>query len=265
MTMRWGDWMGPILADPQADAPRLAFAEAIRGEDPRRATLIEAQLRYAAAERAEDDSVYGQLYAAAEALLRPEDQGDLPAQSLRPILRRGFVQHLTTDAAIWRERAAAVRAQHPILELSLTRAEGHLGDLLAAGALEGLVSLDLTGSRVGDEGAALLAEAPGLSTLRWLDLRWTGVSRQGLDRLCASPLGRRLRWLHLRLPGEDAPHDEPVDEEGRLIEFLAQPLGTELEARHGPLPFLHHRPRRLRFFPPSMSRFVGDDPTRERE
>ncbi len=88
---------------------------------------------------------------------------------------------------------------------------------------------------------------------------------QGLDRLCASPLGRRLRWLHLRLPGEGTPHDEPIEEEGRLIEFLAQPLGMELEARHGPLPFLHVHPRRLRFFPPSMSRFVGENATRDRE
>lgn len=261
----WIERMGPIRADPQADAPRIAFAEAIRDEDPRRAALIEAQLRYAAAERAEDDSAYGQLYAAAEALLRPEDAAGLPALGLRPILRRGFVQHITADAGLWLARGAEVRAQHPILELSLGKAEAHLPALLAQRALDGIVSLDLAGSRVGDEGAALLADAPGLSTLRWLDLRRNGVSRQGLDRLCASPLGRRLRWLHLRLPGEGTPHDEPIEEEGRLIEFLAPPLGMELEARHGPLPFLHAHPRRLRFFPPSMSRFVGDDATRDRE
>lgn len=249
--------LAPILARPQEDGPRLAAADALTS-DPGRAEFIRLQVRRAAAERAFDDRQLGVLLSEESRLERPDFDDGVRSLGVEVTLRRGFVQHVIADAGVFIMRAAAIRAAAPVLELSLSRAELHLDLLFGTELLNGIASLDLTSSRLGDAGVRALANSPYLQDLRWLDLRWNGVSRAGLDALCRSPLVSRLRWLNVSGPDFSAPHDEPIDEDGRLVDFQSTDLGLELESLHGPQPWMHYHPRRLRFFPPSMGQFIAE-------
>ncbi|MBT9559711.1 MAG: TIGR02996 domain-containing protein [Myxococcales bacterium] len=249
--------LAPILASPTDDRPRLTAADALTG-DRARADFIRLQVRRAAAERAMDDSQLGTMLADEKRLERPDFDDGVGALGVSATLKRGFVQHVKTDAGVFIMRADAIRKVAPLLELSLSKAELHLDVLFDTGILDGIVSLDLIESRIGDAGAERLARSKHLTSLRWLDLRRNGLTRAGLDSLCASPLSSRLRWLHVAGNGISAPHDQPVEEDGRLIDFEETELGRELEAQHGPLRWLHHRATRLRFHPPSMSHFILD-------
>lgn len=249
--------LAPILASPTDDRPRLAAADALTG-DRARADFIRLQVRRAAAERAMDDSQLGVMLAEERRLERPDFDDGVGALGVSATVKRGFVQHVKADAGVFIMRADAIRKVAPLLELSLSKAELHLDVLCDTGILDGIVSLDLIESRIGDAGAERLARSKHLTSLRWLDLRRNGLTRAGLDALCASPLSSRLRWLHVAGNGISAPHDQPVEEDGRLIDFEGTELGRELEAQHGPLRWLHHHATRLRFHPPSMSHFILD-------
>jgi uncharacterized protein (TIGR02996 family) len=67
--------------------------------------------------------------------------------------------------------------------------------LFASEHLRSLVHLDLSGTRMGTEGAVALATAEGWDRLRTLRLWGTGLDRDGVRALLASPNLQHLTWL----------------------------------------------------------------------
>lgn len=72
-----------------------------------------------------------------------------------------------------------------------------VGFLPLIAALPELRELDLTGCRVGDAGAELLANTPALKNLRFLDLESNDITGAGASALIASPHLTGLAVLHL--------------------------------------------------------------------
>lgn len=70
--------------------------------------------------------------------------------------------------------------------------------LAASRYLHGLLALLLPRNALGDEGVALLAQAPWLDSLTTLDLTDNGLSDRAARSLAASPYLRNLQVLHMR-------------------------------------------------------------------
>lgn len=249
----------PILENPLDDRPRLSAADALEKRGDPRAELIRVQVRRAELERTETDGAELSELVGREVALLGRLSSTLDSNIRARVSDigwgRGFVQYVRADAGNFIVQEDALRAMAPILEVGLTRAELHLDVLFGTAILAPFKALDLSGSHVGDAGAAAIAGSPHLSGLTWLDLRGNGVTRAGLAALCQSRTLPSLRWLYVDGVDFEPPNDQPVDEDGRLIDWITTELGDELEAAHGPLAWLHYRPRRLRFFPPRRSRF----------
>lgn len=227
--------MGQVLAAPAADAPRLAFADAIEGEDPARAALVRAQCAQAGLELG---APAWDLGVRAENLLRPHSAGhgpgvfdDDPERSLHAdcsglggdwvpetvrraalacSIRRGFADGLLIEAEQLVAHAAAIFDAAPITHLAIPRlrtlgprdvgAPAQLDALRAVLALPQLsrvTSLAFHGFDMGDAGAALLAESTGLGAVARLDLTGNRLTPADVSALAASPAIAQLRTLVL--------------------------------------------------------------------
>lgn len=221
-----------VLANPQADAPRLAYAAL---GDPR-AEVIRAQfearvLRRAGKlpEAAGPDGRARQLIAAQPAWTVP-----LEALGARAVsFDRGFPSGITIDAATWLARGRELYETAPITQLTLGEVTR---EALASPLLAQIDSLAIVGQRLADDDAIALANNPAASKLRVLDLRDNAIDERGVEAIAT-----KLRALeHVELRGN--PYD-PVDvlddvSETRR-EYVSTALGRALEAKLGPLPWLH--------------------------
>ncbi|MFO0555922.1 MAG: TIGR02996 domain-containing protein [Polyangiaceae bacterium] len=92
--------------------------------------------------------------------------------------------------------------------LTLSCADGAFAEALVEGQLRSLVTLTLTGTNLGDQGATALAKCEALSKLERLFLTRADISDEGLTALAGS------RWLSkltlLTLGGNDGITDEGV-------------------------------------------------------
>jgi len=244
--------LAAVLADPDADAPRRAFAAAKDAQGDPWGAFIRMQLDEAA--EADPDSprrtmlrvrageierVHGASFAAA---IAPWVHGYE--------LHRGFVELVTLPARAFLDHAPELFARAPIQHLTLTSLSGAAAELFASPHLARIRSLDLGQCGLGDADAERLAGSPHLGALRWLSLALNRVDRDGVEALAASPHLPELRWAGFfgnpADPGEQYAHDQ-----GFIVESWLPPLGEELEARHGRLRWLHHEARRTTDLPPS--------------
>lgn len=139
-----------VLADPDADAPRLAFADYCdRLRDPR-GPWIRAQLADATAE------VPAAIHAAAHALFAAVSGEDL-------VWRRGFVEGLSLAGRAFITFGPWILRQTPLRELRLVAVQPYLGELAATAHLANLRTLDLRGNRIGSAWLATLLASPYLA------------------------------------------------------------------------------------------------------
>ena len=236
-----------ILADPDADEPRRAYMEwAARRGDPR-GDFIRVQLELAEARRRNAQvAEWGPLYRASQASL--ERHGALWRQPLeqlviedliyQPSFRRGFIEDVTMDAAMFERAAPRVYALAPVRYVSL-RAIVATPSALASPHLERIVSLDLSGRGVDDATIMALAGSPYARRLTWLDVSVNKIGTTGLEAIASSPYLRGLRFVNF--VGNEAP--DPTEEYGNEGEWIVSTseteLGRELEERHGYLAWLH--------------------------
>lgn len=126
----------------------------------------------------------------------------LTAAEAEALLSTPQLPELTELALVGCElTAASVHAlRHPRLT-TLDLSENLAGPALAAAVVNaapaGVRELHLARTRVGDEGAALLANSPWAAGLRRLGLRGTTITDSGAEALAASPYLRNLEWLNL--------------------------------------------------------------------
>jgi uncharacterized protein (TIGR02996 family) len=218
-----------VLAEPDADSPRLAYARWLEGHGrPERAEFIRVQVELA--RLAYDDpqrrlleegehqgwldgpdsdwlrllrdrltEAYPQrcgLELREQALLAEygeEWAAPLRGLALRHWFRRGFVEEVEVDLEHFLASGRELFGRAPVRQARITTA----GDLLTPALtvfspVAGLAALDLLCNDVGDDGVAALAGSPYLAGLAALNLSGNRVGDRGLQALAGS---RRLAGL----------------------------------------------------------------------
>ena len=136
-----------VLAEPDDDAPRLAFADYCdRMRDPR-GPFIRAQLADADAE------VPAGIHAAARELFAAVSGEDLA-------WRRGFVETLSLAGRAFITLGPWILRQTPLRDVRLVAVQPYVGELAAVPHLANLRTLDLRGNRIGSAGLATLLASP---------------------------------------------------------------------------------------------------------
>lgn len=172
---------------------------------------------------------------------------------------RGFVEGVIVDARRYVDHADELFRAAPIRHLVLSEVGDLLGTILRDPHLAQVVSLSIGNTSrkhpIGDAGLIGVAASPHLRGLKVLDVSSQDIGMPGLEALCASKALPSLLDVNL----VDNRFDNPVEQYGEdwatgsiVPESVhLPPLGRELEAKYGDLPWLHG-PSRLRNFPPRM-------------
>lgn len=250
-----------VLADPDADKPRLAYAEHLtkssRTSNQARAEFIRVQIELAQLPDNDprwptlvgrEHELLGRYRTAWEKPLRARFRPPLasPGRWLRSHLfgsggrwgfRRGFVEHILAAAPTFLAEDAAVMAYAPIRRLVLAHASELVGTLAADRRLDGLRSLHMVGDMELDEDLNILAAEARLAGMRILEFRlprlWPDVEdlfetlrTGGTDGRGSGPVGHTA-WS---IADDEA--------RGRLVELASSPraaLLTEDPAHEGEL------------------------------
>ncbi|WP_203980581.1 hypothetical protein [Micromonospora phaseoli] len=224
------DLYAAILANPDDLDLRRRYADAIEATDPDRAELIRLDL--AGANRTREmlflsRRIHPRL---AEPVTHLLDKWGL---------RNGLIESVTMTARTFIDHGSEVWAHHPVRHLALVDAAGLMPEIAAVSCLDRLVALDLRGNPIGDDGLSILVNSPHLGRLRWLGLARCGIGPAGAEALAASSHLPALRFVDLRRnPVEVTPRGYGQDIDGSPTEVELPPLGQELVARYGPLPWL---------------------------
>jgi uncharacterized protein (TIGR02996 family) len=182
-----------IVAAPDDDLPRLIFADWLdENGDSDRAEFIRVQC---APFRSSADV---RRMAVLEAANRTAWLGPLVRTVFRAEFRRGFVEHAVLPAATFLKHGFELRRQTPLRGVTLLGARRVLPELVRCPHLVGLSALHITGGRLGDDGARLLATAPALAGLTTLRLGENVLSDAGVAALARSPYLAGLTTLVLR-------------------------------------------------------------------
>ncbi|MFL5340015.1 MAG: TIGR02996 domain-containing protein, partial [Gemmataceae bacterium] len=177
-----------ILDHPDENAPRLVYADWLEEHgETARAELIRLQCA-------------GQEHERVQELL---DRHGLEwaGPELRHVyscaFRRGCVEEVTVDAGLFLEVGERLFAAAPIRLLRVIGVRAVLGRFVQSPLLARLRGLHLTGCKVGDDGAELLARCEHLRSLRTLRLGENAIGDRGVEALTASRGLHRLSTLVL--------------------------------------------------------------------
>jgi uncharacterized protein (TIGR02996 family) len=234
-----------VTADPLADAPRLAYADAVAGADPERAEFIRTEVeltRRRAGHPARTSQEDGELSWRSHEKMTT--RGREWARPLRNLVGgygfyRGFVESVKIDATVFLDLAPRLFRLAPVLQLDLSGVAPAARRLFGSPHLGQIRTLSLLRNELGDAEAELLAASPHLGELRWLDLGLNRIGAAGLEALAASPNLPRLEWLGFRVNAVDDPTPQHADEYD-----ANSAVARDLQARYGPRPWLsaHRRP-----------------------
>jgi uncharacterized protein (TIGR02996 family) len=251
-----------VVAEPNEDAPRLAMAAYLDRQGDPWGIFIRAQLALTSAAR---------RGAKAEAVLRRDEADQLRRQHEKGWMNgvdalvnlctfnRGFVEEVSVYAQRYVPHADELFRRAPIRHLVLSDVGDRLAAILHNPHMGQLVSLYIgnrsRGHAIGDAGLMAIAACPYLSRLKVLEVPKQDIGMTGLEALCASKhlpslLYVNLSGNHVDDPREGYGTDWATGEVERSGAYLP-PLGYELEAKYGELPWLHG-PSRLVNYPPWM-------------
>jgi uncharacterized protein (TIGR02996 family) len=189
-----------IIESPDDDAPRLAYSDWLEEHgDADRAEFIRVQCRLASIDA--DDPERRELQEREYELLAEhwgEWAGPLVGRVHRWQFRRGFVEQVSVKAGRFLKEAKWLLDFAPIRELRVDFPElEDMRAVLASKHIRRITRLDLDGARLGNAGAALLADSPNLAGLTDLSLRFNEIGSAGLLALARSTHLRSLRSLNL--------------------------------------------------------------------
>ena len=247
-----------VLDDPDAEAPRRAFAAWLDARGEPQGEFIRLQLEASRELRKEGHSTeYIELgRRATELRSRYGADWSRPVDSIasEPRFYRGFVEGVTIGTAEFLSRADQLYRAAPIRHITFTGARGAMAALAASPALARLVSIGLQDNQLGDGDVQAFAASPHLGRLRRLTLAWNEIGEQGLEALFASSSLTGLAYLNFEGNRVKSPTEEWGEDwaTGRIVpESVSLPeAGQRLESRYGTRPWLH-APTLLRHFPPS--------------
>jgi uncharacterized protein (TIGR02996 family) len=244
-----------VVRNPDADDPRLQYADAVATRDPERAEFIRVQVA-----RSREEAARGVMRASPssrEAELRAKNgsrwghfiapyarafRSDAPFQGYE--FERGFVARLRTEPDMIGDMCEELLDMAPIQHLDLTK-NGPFIPALTAPCLGRMRSLAFNVLGLGDDDAIALAERGHLDRCEYLDLGGNQIGRRGAAALLANPVIRRIPIVILRgNPGDPAVTYSQDLDGSWLIDDLPTD-GKEAEARYGHIPWLHLPPSGL--------------------
>ena len=132
--------MDAIIADPDADEPRLKYADWVEASDPERARFIREQL--AGLPRGEDER-WAEPY--------------LPFGARDVVFRRGFAEAMSLTGRSFISLSDGLFAATPLRDVRLIAVNFLIPELVACPHLRRLTRLDLRGNDIDAAGKALLA------------------------------------------------------------------------------------------------------------
>jgi uncharacterized protein (TIGR02996 family) len=162
--------MDDILADPDADGPRLRYADWVEAGDPQRAAFIRGQLKHPHSESQSGPG--GEVFN----LWGARDV----------VFRRGFAEAMSLTGRSFVSLSDGLFAATPLREVRLIAVNFLMAELVRCPNLAKLRALNLRGNRVGDAGAVLLAGCVHLSDLARLVMTDNGLTPTGEAALTAA-------------------------------------------------------------------------------
>ncbi len=188
-----------VIAAPDDDAARLAYANAVAATDPDRAELIRLQLNLTGWRRARIAPAAMTAAAQREQVLLHRNDGRWSAD-VAPLVSgvaffRGFVEHVELDAGRFLSTGERLFQTAPVLHLTLTGVKPVAAELFASPLLDRIQTLELMRNELGDAEAKLIATSPHLAGLTWLGLALNRIAQPGLEALAASKTLPALRYL----------------------------------------------------------------------
>ena len=205
-------FLDAIYASPEADEPRLAFAQWLEENELARGEFIRAQIKLA--KMSEFDANYHELKAREATLLEQNEEAWLfPWGECVGKVRcdRGFPHSVSIDPPE-DDRIEDLLRDFPLirqLKLGCTShkhrhqlefwacAKGYYTKLLGQPWVSQLMGLSLRDNCVGDVAAKTLASSQYASNLQWLDLSVNMISDDGADALATSSHLSSLQLLDL--------------------------------------------------------------------
>jgi uncharacterized protein (TIGR02996 family) len=221
-----------VIAAPDDDEPRLAYARWLSEQGDPRGEFIAAQCRLASDRP--NPQRRKELAARAQELgqaLRKALAAEVKHAADHWEIRRGFVDEVRADAARLLERWEGLFASAPIRRVTLWGVKAaHVKELVATGILGRLVNLSLHG-KLGEKGVRALAEAPALASIRKLNLAGCGLGDAGVAALVASPYlactQLTLRENQITDEGAQALADAPALASCRALFLARNELGDD--------------------------------------
>jgi uncharacterized protein (TIGR02996 family) len=253
------DLLQQVLAQPGADAPRLAYAQACDAAGDPRGEFIRLQLEAMKYRRRGAKGRASEPAERAAALLDQHREAWSNGVTADPRFYRGFVEGVTMTPQQFLDTGAELFTRAPIRHLRIT---GHAGPSMAALArsplLARLVTLTAHGLGLGDDELLALLASPHLGGLRMLDLGGNRITVRGLDALAAA--GNLPQLAYVNLAGNSVPRHE----EGYGVDAMSGTIVPDsiyldddaraLEQRHGRRAWFHPVSE-LAFYPPSEGDF----------
>jgi uncharacterized protein (TIGR02996 family) len=200
MTPHERDLLDAVLADPDADEPRLRYAEWYDRLDDERGEFIRLQIALADELRDAQPGGINPTARQAELLATHRDRWCAPLApwSARDVVfRRGFAESMSLAGRAFISISDGLFRTTPLRDVRLVAVAPFLKELARTPNLARLDRLDLSGNWIGPAGVRELAGSPYLTRLRALDLSRNGLGPDGVRELLAAPWRGQLRSLAL--------------------------------------------------------------------
>jgi uncharacterized protein (TIGR02996 family) len=194
------DLLAAVIAAPQDDRPRLAYADWCDKHDPLRGEFIRAQCEIE--KLPQNDPRYGPLCSRAIQLREAHQKrwaAPLADLTFFAHFQRGFPEIVGVKVEQFAEVAERLFATTPVATISFCCSDikDYLPGILACPHLRQLRKLSLTGLRLNDEHIVRLAETPYLSNLDTLEVGNNLFGARGVSALVQSPHLAKLTSLSL--------------------------------------------------------------------
>lgn len=261
-TMRTRDQLvQAVIADPDADGPREAFAAWGIKHGDLQGKLTRMQLDEARERRAGTTEAARRLHVEAYDLIAQHKHiwaREVLAIASEPQFYRGFVEAVAIDVPTFLARADELYSIAPIRSIQFIDAGPYIQPLAASPHIARLISIDFYNrshsAALDDAGLRILATSSHLKRIAILSVPFNNIGIDGVEALAASKHLPGLRYVALGNNPVDDPTEQcgfdAISYEVNRDSITLPPLGRSLEAKYGHLRWLHAASS-LRFLPPN--------------